>query len=432
MMDGEIRVESRPGVGSEFSFIASFGLGQVKSNSGDLPMSGLTGLRILVVDDHPRACAILQGLVTHLGYEATVAASGAEAIKELERTPFDLVLIDCGMPKIDGFETARRFRSMKPGAAKPKFVMVTDYGGEEQVNWAIQEGLDGHVSKPVTSAALRDALLGAFGRRTLVEPDRAVWESDIRLQGAHVLLVDDNAFNRMVATELLELMGVVVTLAEHGQEALELLRQDTFDAVLMDLQMPIMDGYEATRQIRSYPALKALPVLAVTAHAMVTEREKCLALGMVDYITKPIQPEVLASTLAKWVWPRARKLRPASLAATEFDVCSVPAIDLPGISWESGMSCVGGVTSLFHKALLLFLQLNAGVAEELRLALRQGALARAAILTHTMVSAAGTIGAENLMALTRDLERAIQAGEQRPLKDPCCGSNWNWELFSRG
>ena len=412
LMDGEIRVGSQPGVGSEFSFSATFGLRQAQSNSGDLHTQVPTGLRILVVDDHPRARGILQGLVTHLGHEATMAASGAEALVELERTSYDLVLIDCGMPKIDGFETARRFRSTRPGSAKPKFVMVTDYGDEEQVNWAMQEGLDGHVAKPVTPASLRGALLGAFGGRPIVEPDRAIWESDIRLQGAHVLLVDDNAFNRMVAAELLELMGVVVTLAEHGQEALEFLRQDTFDAVLMDLQMPIMDGYEATRQIRSYPALKALPVLAVTAHAMVTEREKCLALGMVDYITKPIQPEVLASTLAKWVWPRARKPRPASLATADFDACSVPALNLPGISWESGMSCVGGVTSLFYKALNLFLQLNAGVAEELRLALSQGAVGRAALLTHTMVSAAGTIGAENLTALSRELEQAIQAGEE--------------------
>jgi len=151
---------------------------------------------------------------------------------------------------------------------------------------------------------------------------------------------------------------------------------------------------------------------------MVTEREKCLVLGMDDYITKPIQPEVLASTLAKWVWPRALKPRSASPAAVEFDACSVPVLDLPGISWESGMSSVGGVTSLFYKALLLFLQLNTGVAEELRLALRQGALGRASILTHTMVSAAGTIGAENLTVLSRNLEQAIQAGELEAIDGP--------------
>jgi signal transduction histidine kinase/CheY-like chemotaxis protein/HPt (histidine-containing phosphotransfer) domain-containing protein len=218
-------------------------------------------------------------------------------------------------------------------------------------------------------------------------------EQQASLRGAQVLLVDDNEFNRQVAAELLATMGVEVTLASDGREALEQVRRRPFDAVLMDLQMPGMDGYEATRQLRADPAFSGLPILAMTAHAMVPERARCKALGMNDYITKPCLPGDLFAALAEWIRPR-----------TGADQA------LPGIVQEDGLALFGGNTALYEKMLDRFLVLKRNAAGELRAALGAGQPEDAERVAHGMIAAAGTIGANQLAGTAKALQDAFRAG----------------------
>ena len=304
LMGGQLWVVSEPGQGSEFFFTASFGLGHLQPKASGPQPRELSHLRVLIVDDSANSREILGGLVRGLGYEAVPAASAEAGLALLRQAPFDLVLMDWRMPNMDGLEASRLIRQDPSLKSKPRIILVTGYGEDEVARSAQQGGLDGYLTKPVTPSTLFDTVLKTFGKsagiRSETSPEPAP-ELLTRLQGAQVLLVEDNDFNQEVAVELLGLYGVQVTVAGNGQAALREIQARRFDAVLMDLQMPVMDGYEATRQMRADPALNDLPILAMTAHAMLQERERCLALGMNDYLTKPIDPATLASTLAKWV-----------------------------------------------------------------------------------------------------------------------------------
>jgi PAS domain S-box-containing protein len=413
MMGGAIWVNSEPGRGSEFFFTATFGLGHLPARSFEPRVQGLAELRVLVVDDSSIAREILKDLVTGLGYEAVTAASAREALAELKRSPFDLALLDWRMPEVDGFEAARLIRQEPGLPATPKIILVTAYGDDEQAKRAAQEGFAGYLTKPITPSSLFDAVMGAFGHTSAVplvrtlHPGRSA-ESQANLLGAHVLLVEDNDFNQQVASELLSLMGVRVEVAANGQEALELIRNQAFDAVLMDLQMPVMDGYEATRHLRADPAYATLPILAMTAHAMVQERERSLANGMNDYITKPIDPEQLATTLAKWVSPTRRQPPPPK--EEPLPPPQARPGDLAGISWTEGLAFFDGNTALYEKMLKRFLEHTTGTVQQVRAALERGDRVEAERAAHSMIAVAGTIGARDLSAIAMALQDTIHSG----------------------
>jgi CheY-like chemotaxis protein/HPt (histidine-containing phosphotransfer) domain-containing protein len=274
------------------------------------------------------------------------------------------------------------------------------------------KAFDGFLTKPVTSSSLQEAIHLALGLPNAPRipqpgergPDAAILA---QLKGTEVLVVEDNEFNQQVATELLACLGVQAVVARNGYEALEKVHSQRFDAVLMDLQMPVMDGYEATRQLRQDPELAALPILAMTAHAMQQERERCQSLGMNDYITKPIDPAVLAATLARWV----RQQAPAPPEPVHDDpVPSAVLEDLPGLSREAGLACFLGMVPLYEKMLGRFLDINLGTGAALRSALDSGDRDAAMRTAHSMGSSAGTIGALDLASTSRSLEKAIQTG----------------------
>ena len=418
LMGGGIWVTSEPGQGSEFSFTASFGLGQSLAGALTPAAEGPQGLRVLIVDDVLSARKILKVLVGSLGYEAMVMATAEEALEELQRVPYDLVLLDWRMPEVDGFEAARRIRqaALRP---QPRVIMMTAYGDEVVRQRVEAEGMDGFLSKPVTSSALFDAIMTAFGRhgpRRMVHPPSLGPSAEHlgRLQGARVLLVEDNGFNQQVAMELLAAMGVQVTLAVDGQDALAVLRTEAFDAVLMDLQMPVMDGYEATRRLRADSAFAQVPILAMTAHAMAQERERCRVLGMNDYITKPINPQELAATLARWVHVQGTAV-PSEAAAPAPEG---PAPErMAGIETARGLACFSGKVELYEKMLRRFLELKEGAVQELQAAVTQEDWPLASRLAHSMISVAGTIGAMDLSQAALTLQDAIRngpPGEVRP------------------
>jgi two-component system sensor histidine kinase/response regulator len=297
----------------------------------------------------------------------------------------------------------------------PRLFIVTAYGDDDTQRQVVREGLHGYLSKPVTASTLFDAIIRAF-QKTDRGPLPAAHPAPAQerpLEGAQVLLVEDNDFNQQVAQELLALIGVEVTLANDGREALEKVHQVRFDAVLMDLQMPEMDGYESARRMRQRPELVSLPIIAMTAHALLQEREKCLAIGMNDYVTKPIDPEELTRVLVKWIctserWPPVREVPARPKQTTQ-----VPALpkSLPGLSQKDGLSFVAGREDLYQNLLRKFLELKAHTLDELQAALDAGEFESAERIAHTMISGATAIGANALSATARTLEQAILSGD---------------------
>ena len=265
MMGGEIWVESEPGKGSEFIFTAKFGLARKVARKHLAPSVDLRGMRVLVVDDNASSREILQALLESMSFEVTAAASAEEGIAELEKDakdrPYKLVVMDWKMPGMDGIKASEVIKRHSSLPQKPKIIIATAYGREEVMQRSEKVGVDGFLLKPVGQSVLFDSIMVAFGKEaSAVEAVARVRGSDEeglqKIRGARVLLAEDNEINQQVAKEILEQAGLVVSIANNGQEALDLVRTNTFDAVLMDVQMPVMDGYTATREIRKWEARK--------------------------------------------------------------------------------------------------------------------------------------------------------------------------------
>jgi len=414
LMGGEIGVKSQPGKGSDFHFTAVFGLADDAMDSTEplRPAKGLRDLRILVVDDSANARDIFQDLLRGMGYRPTLASSAADGLAELERAandrPYSLVILDWKMPEMDGFAFAERVRraSLAGVLPVPKMIMVTAYGDEALLRRAVGENLDGCLTKPVSASTLMESISLAFGAEMRAVVQRAgadQAQAPATLRGRRVLLVEDNEFNQIVASELLdEVASMNVTIAHNGEDALQLVRAQRFDAVLMDVQMPVMDGYQATALIRQDPANRSLPIIAMTAHAMARDREKCLAVGMNDYVTKPFDPAELFSVLANWIGIDRTPDRPG--AAERDDTRH-------GVSFELGLHRCLGRHELYERILGRFLATRLDDARDIRNALAAGQGDRAAAIAHSIISTAGTIGAEGLSDAARALQLAIEAGE---------------------
>ena len=306
MMQGEIRVESEPGEGSTFIFTTVFGVGREKDQSRFSPSPDLRGMKVLIVDDNATSREILEGILASFSFKPTLASSGEEGLTALAdadaHDPYELVIMDYRMPGMNGIEAARSIKGNTQLSRIPAVVMVTNYGGEVVMKQADEAGLDGFLLKPVNPSVLFDAIMHAFGREAprssrVVQENISGVKALRRIRGARLLLVEDNAINQQVAGEILEAAGLHVTLANNGQEAFDAVKSSTFDAVLMDVQMPVMDGYTATRKIRDWESQVPnpqsaipIPIIAMTAHALAGDREKSLEAGMNDHVSKPIDP----------------------------------------------------------------------------------------------------------------------------------------------
>ena len=417
MMGGEIWVTSEPGRGSEFFFTARFGIGRTLPIRKLEMASHLNHLRVLAVDDSPNAREILHGILNGFGFQVSLAASAEEAMKLLAWEAFDLILMDWRLPGMDGLTAARRIRAerLKP---TPKVILVTAYGDEELRRQAEEADLDGFLAKPVTPSALFDAIAALFSQQTELPTSSGGPEAGLewiigRLAGRQLLLVEDNDFNQQVASELLTLAGAEITLAGNGALAVEQAGQRKFDAILMDLQMPILDGYEATLRIRSDPSLAATPIIAMTAHALVDEKDHCLAIGMDDYVSKPIDPKHLFTVLGRWL-PTSM---PAPAPAPARDVPAARQDELPGqlpgIALELGLGYAAGRRTYYRKMLKQFLRLSEGTAEKIREALAQEAFEVASNHAHSMIASAGMIGAQGLSSMAKSFQIAIDSRDPR-------------------
>ncbi|MEJ2284348.1 MAG: PAS domain S-box protein, partial [Desulfobacterales bacterium] len=261
MMGGEIWTESESGKGTTFHFTADFGLGKETVKKRFEPSPDLRGLKVLVVDDNATSREILQDILESFSFDVFLSASGKEALEEIERAdndePFELVIMDWKMPGMDGIEASRRIKNNRNLTKIPAVVLVTAYGREEVMRQADEIGLDGFLLKPVNSSVMFDAIMQGLGKEVqdVARAGRKKEQSNAELSaisGARVLLVEDNEINQQVAQEILQGAGLIVTVANNGQEGLDAARQNDYDIILMDVQMPVMDGYTATTRIRKW------------------------------------------------------------------------------------------------------------------------------------------------------------------------------------
>jgi len=411
LMDGTIGVDSTPGQGSHFYFTARFGLqtGSTVTPAAALAIKALSGVRVLVVDDNAMAREVIVNMGRALGLMAEAVASGEEALRAVAQAasaqPFDLVLLDWKMPGMDGVECARRLLSTTHPLPPPLVLMLTAFGREEALQRlaAEQVTVGGVLTKPVTPSTLVDACALALGMAPRKDTRSALREEtrhghEARLAGVRILLVEDNIINQELGVDLLSGAGIKVTVAGDGRQALDLLQSQRFDGVLMDCQMPVMDGFEATRLLRQQPHLKDLPVIAMTANAMVGDREKVLAAGMNDHIAKPINIEEMFATLARW-------LRPAGVDATTA-ARTDPLAHLPGIDASLGRAGAAGNDTLYRRLLGMFADTQHDFAARFRTAHASGDISAARRMAHDLRSVGGTVGASDVQTAAAALEAA--------------------------
>ena len=413
LMGGRIAVDSAPGAGATFHFDLDFALSGEPESTLAMPPE-LSGARVLVVDDSALARAILREALAALPLRVECAsdarhAEGAIIAADAAGMPYRLVLTDCTMPRMDGIELVRRITSNGDLSTPPLTVLVTGFGREDVQARAEEAGVNGFLFKPFVQSALSDTLTGLFAE----EPEGRVGAGVVRAsqQGARVLVVEDNLVNQQIARELLEAQGVDVDVASTGHQALEKLFEagpSGYRLVLMDLEMPQLDGHAATIELRKDARFDDLPIIAMTAHALAEIRERCLSEGMQDYITKPVDPEKLYATLARWMGKAMPARAPSTAMATEL----APLPGLAGIDSSFGLRNVGGNSALYVELLDRFRASQRDAGSSIRSDLEAGRLREAASRAHSLRGVAGNIGARALQSLSQEIEE--EAGRPAP------------------
>ncbi len=432
MMEGSIWAESEYGKGSSFIFNVWFGIGSETAPKKRF-IPDVAGLRALVVDDNEQAREILTENLRLFALRAESVSSGEDAIRELVAAdasdPYGLVLMDWQMPGMDGLEASRIIK--RGGRLKhiPEISMVTAFGREDIRAKAAEIGIDNYLLKPISPSILYDSLMDIFA--TAQEDKGARHRKEVTptadATGIRVLLVEDNEMNQQVATELLESAGAIVTIANHGGEAVEILtakeEPPPFDAVFMDMQMPVMDGLTATKLLRTKPYLEKLPIIAMTAHALIEERQRCLDAGMNDHVSKPIDPDVLFATLTRWA--HARHLESAAPAPEKTEApplakpvaaageLIVPEID--GVDVAGGLKRVAGNKKLYRSLLTQFAEKQGDAATQISEALKSGDANLAERIAHTVKGVAGNLGINSVQQSAALVEKAIR--ERDPATD---------------
>ncbi len=413
MMHGRIWVESEPGVGSIFKFTAEFGWHPGENASRHLIPGILGDVRALVVDDNATNREIIQAMLLSFGFRVDVVGSGEAALALLIEAdlsdPYRLVLMDWQMPGRDGVESIRKIEST-PLKVVPKVIMMTAYGREDVRQAAADIKVVSFLVKPVTPSALMDAIMLAMGYEVVGDHLRSRYDEVAatadKLRGAQILLVEDNEINMELALELLTSKGIVVETAGNGQEALEILSRKKFDGVLMDCQMPVMDGYTATRRIREQECFKELPILAMTANAMTGDREKVLAVGMNDHIAKPLNVREMFAAMGRWITPSQPAVE--TLVKPQAELPAAEIFKLPGINVKAGLAVCQQNHKLYRKILLKFKLSEADFVSRFQQA-RTGSDPDAAIrCAHSLKGVAGNLGAADIQEKAQALESACR------------------------
>ncbi|GGP27560.1 PAS domain S-box protein [Silvimonas amylolytica] len=426
LMGGQLAVESTAGKGSDFHFeITLKATGEEVSLEDSLPaLANLRGVRALVIDDNASAREVISRMVDSLGWRADLAASGLEALDLLKQSiergrSYDVIFVDWAMPEMDGWQTAERIRAIAPPGTSPLIVMVTAHGREMLAQRLASEQalLDGFLVKPITISTLFDAVADARANQNPANIPTRKSGAGPRLTGLRLLLVEDNPTNQQVARELLKNEGAQVDVAGGGIEGVTAIQnaQPQYDAVLMDIQMPDMDGYTATREIRHKLGLRELPIIAMTANAMASDRQACLDAGMNDHVGKPFDLNQLVAVIRQFTRHTSAEpaLQPPPAQVRTGGVIPPAALKLAGergLDIAAALARLGGDLPLFEWALGSFLSTSVQMSEQLAQwwpGSPQDALAR---LLHTLKGTAGTVGATDLALQVRQVEGDVREG----------------------
>ena len=432
-MGGEVGVDSVPGVGSTFWFTAKLGVGSDTARKL-LLRSELLGRKVLVVDDVDSARQVLGEMLSGMRFAVDLASDGEQALAKIQAAdsagqPYDIVLLDWQMPGMDGIQTVENLHKLtlqKP----PKLAMLSAHGRGDlaaALARAPTAGISAVLDKPVVPSLLFDTLVALLGGTPGISgvlgevAHTAIPQALRAIRGARILLAEDNALNQQVACELLRDVGLAVDIAEDGRTACEKVAWartagQPYDLVLMDLQMPVMDGLDAARHIRSQPQGQVLPIVAMTANTMASDREKCLAAGMVDFVAKPIDPDALFRALLRWIAPKHRASgtlldEPYNAAASDDYPHSLTALpSIAGLDREAGLRRVLGNAQRYVAMLRGFVEAQDDVAAHIRAAVAAGDVKTAARLAHTLKGLAGNIAATDLVREAAAVEQVLRRG----------------------
>ena len=412
LMGGEVGVDSVFGEGSRFWLDVA-----LKKNSKDtsvlLPEPTLRGCRALVIEDNPSARQALCDMLRSMTFKVDASSSGPEGIEQFRSNPtYDVVFVDWRMPGMDGIQAIRAMKSLTTDAPAPAYILVTAYGREDVLREAESADVDDILIKPLNPSQLFDSVVRVLRHRAGVTESIARDEEFATpigqpgLEGRRVLVVEDNDLNRDVAIDLLQAIGLSVDTVENGALALNALARSSYDAVLMDVQMPVMDGYTAAREYRRRAPDSDLPIIAMTANAMSGDRERCLEAGMNDHVAKPVDPDDLYAVLSRWLGgsPPARPDAAGPAAAVE----ALPFVHAT-VDSEAGLRRVLGRRDRYIEMLTRYADGQEGVADRISDLLAAGDMAAAEREAHTAQSVAGNIGAVEIAGRAKAIEKAIRA-----------------------
>ncbi|GMU88753.1 MAG: hypothetical protein AMXMBFR49_09610 [Chlorobiota bacterium] len=418
LMGGEVWLESEAGKGSTFFFNTVLEIQEEQKRDEYRQAIDTHATRVLVVDDNETARSIIKEALESFSFNVTEVSSGQAAVdavrESIPHAPFAMVFMDWQMPGMDGIQASEEIlRIAAPNP--PVIIMVTGSGMEVVKEKAKATGIMAFLTKPVTYSGLFDTIMNVSGKEVRIKRDRGdkgnkhATELE-KIRGAVVLLTEDNEINQQVATELLEGAGFVVEVANNGQEALDKVlasgSPSKYDIVYMDLQMPVMDGYTATLEIRKDARYKDLPIVAMTADAMMGIKEKCIQVGMMDYVSKPIDPDELFGSLVTWIKPGERAAvappKQEKIVAVEVEVPQFRVIDT-----KAGLMRVGGNQKLYCDLLRKFFENNINLVEQIRAAIQNGEKELSVRLAHTVKGVSGTLGATELNLIAAKLEALL-------------------------
>ncbi|MEO5376892.1 MAG: response regulator [Magnetococcus sp. DMHC-6] len=433
MMGGSIHIESALGFGSRFIFNVRLGLSNQVMKKNLLPTSDLRNLKVLAVDDNESARNVIGDYLTSFSFQVTKAKDALEAIvlvqeADIAEEPFDLMVMDYMMPQMDGISAIDKMRHELGLSRFPVVIMATAYGEESVVKRATQEArVDGFLVKPINQSLLFESIMEAFGQAKGKGKKGGGYNDTVRdfmmvLSGARLLLVEDNEINQQVARELLEHANITVLVAENGKQAVDMVFKEVLDGVLMDVQMPVMDGLTATKIIRANPRFAQLPILAMTANAMSGDRELCLEVGMQDHIAKPVDPNTMFATLVRWIKPATPQPLPKAIEkeyhSKEVSETRLEVPEIADIDTKSGVQRMGGNLEGYIRLLNRFRTNQGKAAAEVQAALQENDFPTAERLAHTVKGVAATIGATLLAEKATILESAIKKRLTNEQLDP--------------
>jgi PAS domain S-box-containing protein len=436
LMGGKIWLESREGLGSTFTFTIVLERQDHEFISLPADVELLRGLKTLIVDDNASSRDIIQGMLEAITFDATQSSSGREAIAKLQSAtsePFQLVLMDWKMPGMDGVDAARYIKTQLKLPVTPKIIIISAYGQEAFFHQIGESYIDAFLLKPLSRALFIETVAKLFGlgiskaEKQLPEQAQLLRDYKTRLRSARILLVEDNEINQEVAREILQVADIDVSTAFNGQEAIEMLRNQQYDAVLMDVQMPVMDGYQATKQIRQTLKLSSLPIIAMTANAVSGDRERSIATGMNDYISKPFDMMDLFATLVRWVPPQQTGVdeqdsaylereedQSETHAPSELDRLREAFVGQPGARVDEGLSRVNNNLPLYKRLLKQFLDSQSQVSQAIREAYQASQQEEAVRFAHSLVGVASNLGFTALSAMARTLEASLRQPGAEP------------------